>query len=102
MKKYLVYIGSVYAAKNKLEKSIQDLLIPNDRMLLDKKDIRSFKENIIAQIIFINQENRRCNPKNVSWYEDGTNHRDFGLTGVDCISFYLYEIKTKYELDNGN
>ncbi|MEI7487650.1 MAG: hypothetical protein WCJ72_09620 [Chryseobacterium sp.] len=68
-------------------------------MLLDKKDVETFKENIIAQINFLNQENKRCSPKNVFWYKRGTDHEYFGLSGAECISFYLYEIKKVYEID---
>ncbi len=98
MKQYLVYVGSVYVPKNNLEKSIQELLLQNDRLILDQKDLQTFKENIISQIEFINQENKRCSSKAASWYDAGIKHKDYGLTGVDCISFYLYEIKKKYEI----
>lgn len=102
MKQYIVYVGSVNVPKNKLEKSIQDLLYQNNRLLINKTDLDIFKENIISQISFMNQENQRCTAKNPVWFEAGTEHKDYGLSGLECISFYLYEIKHKYEIKNGD
>ncbi|AZA49549.1 hypothetical protein EG346_15795 [Chryseobacterium carnipullorum] len=100
MKKYLVYAIRDFGAKNKLEKSIMDLLTLNNRMLVEQKDLETFKKNIIAQINFLNQENKRCAPKNVSWCKKGTKHKDFSLSGIACISFNLYEIKKTYEIES--
>ena len=96
MKKYITFVSFTYQAKNKLEKSILDFIKVNDRLLIDEKNLKIFTENILQHIQFLNQENKRCAPKNPSW-NSGLN-KDLHMSGVDVISFYIYEIKSEYEI----
>jgi hypothetical protein len=86
-----------YQAKNKLEKAVLEFLQSNDRLLIDAKDLALFKENVLQHIHFLNQENKRCTPKNPSWYK-GFKSCDVHISGVDVVSFYIYEIKSEYEV----
>ncbi|AZA93017.1 Uncharacterised protein [Chryseobacterium nakagawai] len=98
MKQYLVYINFGSPAKNELEQKLIKFLMEIDRTIIDVKDLKSFKENIIGQIGFINQEFSNDFSKAVSWYNKGAKHKDYGLIGVSCAIVRLYEIKKKYEI----
>ena len=102
MNKYVTRISQVYSGKNKLEKAIQDFITQNDRLLIDSKDLKKFKEGIIQHIHFLNQEFKNCTPKSASWYNAGasSNLKDYGISGVDCIAFYIHEIKNEYIIEN--
>jgi len=102
MNKYLTRVSQVYSSKNKLEKAIQDFIKCNDRLLIDSKDLNEFKSKIIQHINFLNLENARCSPKSASWYNAGESSKikDWGISGVDCIAFYIYEIKNEYSFEN--
>ncbi|KFF24457.1 hypothetical protein [Chryseobacterium vrystaatense] len=99
--KYLTIVANVRVPSSEVERSIQELLLQNDRKLLDAGSVQTFKENLIAHINFICQENRRCRPRIVSWFRFGDLNRDFGLSGVRSINFSLYEIKgiAEFNLD---
>jgi hypothetical protein len=102
MKKYITRVSQVYSAKNKLERAIIDFIQANDRLLIEGKDLKVFKEKIIQHINFLNLENSRCSPKSASWYNAGasTQLKDYGISGVDCIAFYIHEIKNEYIIEN--
>lgn len=102
MNKYLTRVSQVYSAKNKLERAIIDFIQINDRLLIDGKDLKLFKEKIIQHINFLNLENARCTPKSASWYNAGASSKlkEFGISGVDCIAFYIHEIKNEYKIEN--
>lgn len=97
MKKYFTFVNMSYQAKNKLEKAILEFLQANDRLLIDAKDLPAFKENVLQHINFLNQENKRCTSKNPSWFT-GLKNCDVHISGVDVVSFYIYEIKSEYEV----
>lgn len=86
-----------YQAKNKLEKAILEFIESNDRLLIDAKDLPLFKENVLQHIQFLNQEYKNCKSKKPSWFS-GISKNDFGISGVDVIAFYIYEIKSEYEI----
>ncbi|MBD8081099.1 hypothetical protein [Chryseobacterium caseinilyticum] len=101
MKKHLTFVNNSYQAKNKLDTAILEFLQSNDRLIIDSKDLPAFKENVLQHIHFLNQENKRCTPKTPKWFT-GLKKNDFHITGVDVISFYIYEIKSEYEVTNSN
>lgn len=98
MNKYLTRVSQVYSSKNKLEAAIQEFIKSNDRLIIDGKDLNEFKWKIIQHINFLNLENARCTPKCASWYKAGESSKlkDWGISGVDCVAFYIYEIKNEY------
>lgn len=102
MNKYITRISQVYSGKNKLERAIQDFITQNDRLLIDSKDINAFKANIIQHINFLNQEYKNCTPKQPSWFHCGETRKikDWSISGVDCIVFYIHEIKNEYIIEN--
>lgn len=101
MKKYITFVSCTYQAKNKLETAILEFIKANDRLLIEHKDLSTFKENVIQHIQFLNQENKRCTPKSPSWYS-GLSKNDIHMSGVDVVSFYIYEIKSQYEITKPN
>ncbi|MFC7346009.1 hypothetical protein ACFQO9_04660 [Chryseobacterium zhengzhouense] len=102
MNKYVTRISQVYSGKNKLEKAIQDFITQNDRLLIDSKDLKKFKESIIQHINFLNQEFKNCTPKSASWFDAGQTRdcKDYGLSGIECVAFYIHEIKNEYVIEN--
>ncbi|MCX8533066.1 hypothetical protein [Chryseobacterium luquanense] len=100
MKKYLTRISQVYSAKNKLERSIQGFIKNNDRLLIDEKDLNQFKAQVIQHINFLNQEFQKCTPKSPSWFHCGETkqRKDWSISGIDCIVFYVHEVKSEYEI----
>ncbi|WP_336689407.1 MULTISPECIES: hypothetical protein [unclassified Chryseobacterium] len=103
MKQYLTRVSQIYSAKNKLESAILELITANDRVLIEEKDLKTFKDGIVQQINFLNQEYSRSSPKKPSWYNAGASSKikDYGISGVDCVAFYIYEIKNKYQIEDG-
>ena len=99
MNQYVTRISGVNSAKNKLELAIQELIKANDRVIIEGKDLESFKSGIKQQINFLNEEFPRCAPKKPGWCNVGgiTKNKDFALSGIECVYFYLHEIKNKYE-----
>lgn len=97
MEKYLTRVGQVYSAKNKLEIAVQDFLKGNDRKLINGTDLKKFKDGIIKHIEFLNFENSRCKSKNPSWFISDINFKDHAISGIDCITFNIYEISQEYE-----
>jgi hypothetical protein len=99
MNKYLTRVSQVYSAKNKLETAIQEFIKSNDRIIIEQKDLNEFKWKIVQHINFLNLENKRCSSKCASWYNAGESSKikDWGISGVDCIAFYIYEIKNEYK-----
>ncbi|MEN5130494.1 hypothetical protein [Elizabethkingia anophelis] len=90
--KYVSRVSTVYQAKNKLDKEIIKLLEVADRILIDKEELPAFKNKIINQIKDLNKQNPRCTPKEPSWYNAGDKYRDFGLSGIECVMFYIHQI----------
>lgn len=102
MKKYITRISQFYSGKNKLDKAIQEFIKQNDRLLIDSKDLKKFKESIIQHINFLNQEFKNCTPKAASWFDAGQTRycKDYGLSGIESVAFYIHEIKNEYLIEN--
>lgn len=100
MKQYFAKVSNATCPKNNLELSIQNFLKDNDRLIIQEKDLKNFKENIKSHIVFLNQLNKRCSAKVPCWYEisAGEKIKDSGLAGIDCISFTIYQISREYEI----
>lgn len=100
MKKYLTCLTIVKSSKNTLEKDIKDFLIQNNRVVVNTADLEIFKENIIAHINFICQENKRCNPIKFKWFRKFSLNNDFGLEGnIECLQFSLLEIRNEFVIN---
>lgn len=100
MKKFLTKVSNVSCPKNKLETAIQSFLKENDRLLVDEKDLKIFKENINSHIVFLNQLHKRSVSKTPRWYEIecSAKIKDYSLAGIDCIMFSIYQIQQTYEI----
>lgn len=93
--KYMSHDGHQLMTKNKLQKAVQDHLKSIDRVLIpDAKSLSELKTNIIAHIVFFNNEHPRCAPIAAHWQEMDKN--DWLLVGVNFSHFYIYHIKTDY------
>ena len=91
--KYLTKVGNVVKPKNKLDQAIHDFLVMNDRKLIEASCVEKFKENVISNILFFSQENKRCKMRVAHWFTYGNKTKDFGLTCIPTIQFSLIEIK---------
>lgn len=89
---YMSHVGLIHKPKSKIEKTIHEFLLQNDRLLIDPNSVEDFKNSIISHINFMRQENKRCKAITLSWFSFGQK-RDYGLNGIPSINFMLYEIK---------
>ncbi|MHA7822497.1 hypothetical protein ACVVIH_07015 [Chryseobacterium arthrosphaerae] len=96
--KYLTRAWSVDTPKSKVDKSIHDFLLMNDRLIIEDGFVEEFKEKVVSNITFICQEDKG-NPYPVLWVDLEREENDFSLAGLLSISFYLYEIKGTAEFN---
>ncbi|WP_158651255.1 hypothetical protein [Pseudotamlana carrageenivorans] len=97
--KYTARISSNLMTKNSLQRSIQEYIQGIDRILIiNNKDLSEFKTNVIANIVFLNNENPRCTPVKARWIELDKN--DWLLAGVDFCHFIIRHVKKDYLPNN--
>ncbi len=93
--RYFSHISHTLTTKNQLEKAINEFLNANNQRVID--DIEDFKKHVLEGINALNEANKRCAPKKVSWWENG-NEGTIMLSGYNVCNFYLYK---EMEVENG-
>lgn len=88
---YFTYIHWRYVQKNKLDKSVAELLENNNRMIIkDERDLGFFQEQILATIKNHESLKPRCKPLRASWGKLN-DAGDWVLFGVSCLTFHIYK-----------
>lgn len=82
MPKYLAKIDYQFQPKNRLHKAVLDMLLLNDRTLIDGENLEAVKKELIDDIERLEREHKMCKPLRAQFYEIRTyrhNHNDWGL-----------------------
>jgi hypothetical protein len=86
--KHFVKVVQKYATTNKLERSILHLLEAQDFMLLEKKFLPTFIEEIEIEIAKINSENPRCKPKSINKWTNDLHTTCMSVDNVAVVHVY--------------
>lgn len=90
MIKYLVELGMFYQPKNKLHKAIQEFIRNQQRKVIPKKDVYTYKEYLRRTIEKLNAENPKCTPVKCNfWNSDIDEHLQ--LENVVSLSMLKFE-----------
>lgn len=88
--KYTTYCGNQLQTKNKLQKNVAIYLNELDRTLVEQKDLKFVKSEIIKKIKELNEQHKNCRPIDASWFP--LNKKDILLSGVHFSNFQLHQI----------
>jgi hypothetical protein len=105
MKKYYFsYISNRYTLKNKLHKAVYELLVSQERVIIEADKFKEFKKYIISSIERCNAAYPRCTPLKPEWSDEAhvnvtynsaeRPYEDCALyLGYGVCNFYLYQSK---------
>lgn len=93
---HFTHCGYELTPKNNLEKAVQEYLRSLDRILIDKKDLSQFKQDVLNNIVKLNREHHRCKPVEIRWW-DGLTKGDWMISGFPRTTFIIYIVKKNYK-----
>jgi hypothetical protein len=91
--KYFAFITHELSLKNNLEIAAKELLMGNNRTIIEEKDIDWFRNEITKSIEKLNAQYPRCTPLKPSWWQPGwanEKKRDWALNNIGSCTFNLY------------
>lgn len=89
---YYLEVENIYTLKNNLQKEIVAYLQTLHQRLVVAKDLENIKHVIVQVAAKKSEENKRCKPINIRFWEPEPN--EFKLDGLEQVTF---SIKPAYE-----